>query len=538
MEPRLSRWPWAAALPGGLLLLTACSASRDAATVDDEVLPLLQATEQTVLAARDRDCITPVATTTKAAPTSTAVPAPAANAPADLAAPAASTFDLATALATAVQQNREFLARREGLYQQGLATSLTRQRFGPQLAATVAWLWPTGEDQDPLHQASLDAGVTQLLPTGGTLGLTGSLSGSWPYATPGSVDDYGSRVGLSLQQPLLRGAGYEAAHEALTAAERELVYAVRDFELFRQEFSIRIAERFFAVSAQRRTLGNADADYQAAVFDRGKAEALHQLGRKEELEVFLARRREIEAKDQLIDARAAHDRAVDEFKILLGLPTTTAIALADLEPPFEPVRLAAPDAVAAARHNRLDLQTERERVADAERALRIARNGLLPDLSLVANGGLAGQAAHLDGAAPDQWQASVGLQFAVPLQRHEQRANLRLAQIAAEQAHRALTLREDQLDLDIRDALRRLQSLEERVALQQEQIQREERAVTVTKIRYESGKLETRDLLDARQALVDAQNALVRLKLEHFVARLQLWRDLGTFRVDAQGRWR
>ena len=99
-------------------------------------------------------------------------------------------------------------------------------------------------------------------------------------------------------------------------------------------------------------------------------------------------------------------------------------------------------------------------------------------------------------------------------------------------------MREDQLDLDIRDALRRLKSIEERIALQEEQIVQEQAAVTVTQIRYESGKLENRDLLEARQALVNAQNALIRLKVEHFVARLTLQKDLGIFFVDDKGMWR
>jgi outer membrane protein TolC len=109
--------------------------------------------------------------------------------------------------------------------------------------------------------------------------------------------------------------------------------------------------------------------------------------------------------------------------------------------------------------------------------------------------------------------------------------------IGLEQARRDLVLRQDQIDLDIRDELRRLKSTEERIELQKQQIAQEQRAVTVTQIRYESGKLENRDLLEARQALVDAQNALIRLKAEHFVGRLKLLQDLGVFFLGGNGMW-
>ena len=550
-------------------LLVACSTTSYVEDADREVNSILGTAERDVLGNRADWIVRPTAAPAEPAPSepapsseaqatdpatsdpATTDPAPAgaapatptagatAPAPAPNAMPrAAEVYDLARALGTAVHKNREFLVRRESLYRQGLSISAARFRFGPQFASTLSYLWPDAAGTPARHQSSLGLQASQILPTGGTLSIGGSLDGAWPYGQDAGDPSYGTSASISLSQPLLRGAGYEVSHESLTQAERELVFAIRDFEDFRESFSIQIAQRFFELASQKKTLANEDANYDAAVFDRGKAEALRQIGRKEEQEVFRARRREIEAKDQLINARANYDRAVDEFKILLGLPTATVIELADTEPPYEPVRLEAESAVKAALHNRLDLITERQRLEDAQRALRIAENGLLPDLNLVASYGRSGFANQFADAGPDQWNSSVGLSFELPLQQKDQRNNYRSAQIALEQTRRGLALREDQLDLDIRDALRRLKSIEERIGLQEGQILQEQRAVSVTQIRYESGKLENRDLLEARQALVDAQNALIRLKVEHFVARLNLLKDLGIFFVDEQGMWR
>lgn len=552
------------ALP--IVLLAACSTASYVADADREVDSILGTAERDVLGNRADWIVQPAASTPPPAePAPAAAADPAAQVPTDqptgtpnaapgmtpaaaatpAAAPAAAArvqtpevYDLARALGTAVHKNREFLVRRESLYRQGLSISATRFRFGPQFASTLSYLWPDAAGAPARHQSSLGVQASQILPTGGTLSIGGSLDGAWPYGQDAGDASYGTSASISLSQPLLRGAGYEVSHESLTQAERELVFAIRDFEDFREGFSIQIAQRFFELASQKKTLANEDANYEAAVFDRGKAEALRQIGRKEEQEVFRARRREIEAKDQLINARANYDRAVDQFKILLGLPTATLIELSDTEPPYQPVRIDADSAVEAARHNRLDLITERQRLEDAERALRIAENGLLPDLNLVASYGRSGFANEFADASPDQWNSSVGLSFELPLQQKDQRNNYRSAQIALEQARRGLALREDQLDLDIRDSLRRLQSIEERIGLQEGQILQEQRAVSVTQIRYESGKLENRDLLEARQALVDAQNALIRLKVEHFVARLNLQKDLGIFFVDEQGMWR
>ena len=532
----------------------ACSSSSYVDDADTEVAKILDDAHRRTLGEREAWVIRPTEEAPKAAESpSPAMPTElvkaaaaedrAGNAPAPSSSepvpqpvpPPSDVYDLPRALATAVTQNRGFLARREGLYRDGLSYSLTRFQFGPQFAAAISYLWPHAENGAESHQTSATASASQILPTGGTLALTGGLDASWPFG-PGSGDAaYGSNAAISLTQPLLRGFGYEVSHEALTQAERELTYRIRDFEDFREGFSIEVAQRFFALTSQKQTLANEDRNYEAAVFDREKAEALLRVGRYSEIEVFRARRREIDAKDQLINAQAAYDRAIDEFKIFLGLPTQARIALADVEPPYLPVRFEVSSAVQAALHNRLDLITERQRVEDVERGLRIAENSLLPDLSLVASYGVGAQAGDLGEIAPDEWNSSIGLSMAIPLQQKSERNNYRSALIAAEQARRELKLREDQLDLDIRDSVRSLKSLDERIVLQTDQIEHERRALTVTEIRAESSN---RDMLEARQALFSAQNALIELKVQHFVARLKLMKDMGLFFVDDRGAWR
>jgi len=274
------------------------------------------------------------------------------------------------------------------------------------------------------------------------------------------------------------------------------------------------------------------------VFDREQAEALLEVDRSTEVEVYRARRREIDAENRLLDARAAFERARDQFKIQLGIPTAETIKLVAAEPPFESVRLEADSAVRAAIHNRLDLITDRQSLEDAERGLAIAEDALLPDLNLVASYGRAGAGDDLRSASPDRWSSSIGLEFSVPLQRLPQRNAYRSTLIGVEQARRDLQLREDQLELEIRNAMRNLKSIEERIALQEDQIVQERRAARVTRIRFEGGAGSNRDLLEAEQGLVNAENALIRLKVDHFVARLRLLRDMGVFFVDEGGMWR
>lgn len=445
-------------------------------------------------------------------------------------------LDLDRALRLAVAGNRELETEREGLYQDGLAFTSTRFDFGPQLASTIAAVWTDRETGRGVLSIDGRASARQILPTGGSVSIDGGL-GFDHFVGP--IDDgWTSNASVRLRQPLLQGAGYAISHEAWTQAQRQLVYSVRQFELFRQRFSIDIARDYFGLTSTKQTLANQERTYQDAVFDRRKAEALYSVDRNDEQQVFRARRRELETENAVIDARANYKRAVDAFRVRLGLPATVTLGVVDQTPEFAPLDMDDDSAVRAALNNRLDLLTQRERVDDLERQVYIAENGLLPDINLDASYALDGSGARLDRASPHDWSSSLGITMEVPLQRTRERNALRNAQIALERSRRDLGLARDQIEIDVRDQLRQLRSTEQQLALQQEQIEQERKAVAVIEIRYESGTADNRDLLEARQALIQAENSLIRLQVDHFIRRLDLHRTLGVLFIDPNGMWK
>lgn len=451
-------------------------------------------------------------------------------------------LDLTTALEVAFTTGRDYLDRKEGLYLQGLGLTLTQYNFGPILNSTVGYVWNDSQDGLSNDTQTGTLGVTDVLPTGGRLSVSSILSGA-RTDNPSFLDDDGtfffdSSVQVSLAQPLLRGVGYEVSHDALIQSVRDLIDAVRSFELFRQDFSIRVASAYYGLVSQKTRLAIDEQNYLDAVFDRKKAEALRRMDRNQDDDVFLARRREIDAEDALLVSRTDYELAMDDFKILLGLPTATPLSIVDEEPKFTPVRIQAASAVKVAHFNRLDLRTQRGLLADAERRVRVSRNGLLPDLGLSLDFGVAdAKASPIREVSPSRWSTSVGVSLEIPLDRKAERNAYRSAQILLDQSRRNLERRLDEVERDVLNQLRELGQVEKRLNLQKDQIDREKRAVAVTQIRYESGDADNRDLLDARQGLTDAQNALIDLRVRHFIASLRLRRTLGILFINDQGMW-
>jgi outer membrane protein TolC len=532
-------------------LLSGGCASWYVADADREVHAVLASYEERTLGDREEWVQQPAQLAEPTVPASGAEDQPATSAPTDTL-PAEATesggreplvLDLPTSLRLAFSSSRDYLDQRESLYLAGLRFTLTRYNFGPILNSTISYLWSDAENSSGSDSLAAGLGVSQILPTGGDLSVSGMVSGSRAddpdlFTPPDPAEyAYDSTVQLNLRQPLLRGFGYEVSHEALTQGERDLIYSLRAFELFRQDFCIRVTDAYFRLVSQKTRLAN-DEHYRDAVYDRERTEALQQTDRARADDVFLARRREIEAEDALLVSRTDYKLALDDFKILLGLPTATPIEILDDEPEFQAVRIDPQSAVQVAQHNRLDLHTVGDRVEDAERQVRLANNGLLPDLNLSVDWGFDNDAAKPYDPTPERWSAGVGATLELPLDRKAERNAYRSALIALTQARRDLDRRLDEVERDILDQLRELQQLEKRIALQKDQVAFEKKAVEVTRIRRESGEAQTRDLLDARQGLINAQNALISLKVQHFIARLRLFRNLGVLFIDAEGMWR
>ncbi len=445
---------------------------------------------------------------------------------------------LARALSLGVQSNRDYLTRKENLYLTALRLAETRHAFSPLLSSTLGFIFD-GDGLPEDKTTTFSAGVNMILPWGGSVALGGSSTYS-DLENDGSPDSqsFSSGVSLSLVQPLLRGAGAEASHEALTSAERSMIYSVRDFELFREDFSIDVARRYYDLVQQAQSIENERRNLAELTFAEKQAQALFDVGRTRELDVLRARRNRLNADNRLIEALENYEAATDRFRIFLGLPTNVQVEILKGAPEFILVNYDVDSAVEVALINRLDLITRREQLEDSERAVRIAKNGLLPDLDFNANVNLpAGPNASFSNQKFDSESLSVGLSLEVPVDRVNEASNYRRAEIALVQAKRSYDEFRDNLIVTVESAFRELERRKLSLDIQRQLIVDEQKNVRVAQLRFERGEIPNRDVVEAQQSLLDARNSLIREQVNYEIARLSLLRDLGIVFIDEQGMW-
>lgn len=450
--------------------------------------------------------------------------------------PARLTLDDAIRIAT--ENNRDYQSRRESLFLAALDLGLTRRDFlRPVFDGSVNWNLTDGSELSSTDVLGLSIGGDYLLYTGGTLRADGSVVMRNDSGSVGPDQSTSGTGTIALEQPLLQGAGHDIAFEQLTQGERDLLYAARDFELYRLEFVVTITDDYYRLLSQERQLDNTRQNIERQNFAYEQAQALFSIGRGDKLSVFRAEQSLFSAQNQLLSDEQAFRVALDRFKIQLGVPTSVEFEVEDELPTINELHVDLRAAIEAALHNRLDVRTERERVEDQERRVRIAKNALMPRFDLSASYTKNTDAeTSLAGLDFVEEIAAVGLDLEIPFDRKPQRNAYREALIALDQVRRNRDRFEDEVVLEVRNLIGALEQRRAQIEIGVREIESLELSAEKAQLEVEQGSATNRDLTEAIDDLTAAQNQQLDRIVDHEIARLTLLRQLGLLFVDPEGR--
>ncbi len=402
--------------------------------------------------------------------------------------------------------------------------------------------------EEIMDERSIDGqtflGVNMLLKGGGQ--IAASLTSNFlRFLTGDSRVTTSSLLTATITQPLMRGRGSRVAAEFLTQSERNTLYEIRRFTRFRKTFAVQVASNYYEVLQARDAAANSFRAYQAFLLtvERDRAQAAE--GRITQSDLGLSEQGLLDNETRWVNAVRSYSRALDEFKILLGLPTDAKVILdgAELEllrelgPIDFPV--SAEDAILVALESRLDYYTVRDQRDDTIRNIFVAANNLKMDLDLVLTGAVDSKPGtdEFDTLDFDRAQWTAGFDIDLPLSRKPERNAYVAALIFNQRAERDLQLAQDTIKLDIRNAWRQLDQARKNYETARNQVALSERRVENELLRSELGRATARDLVEARNDLTDAENAVTAALVSHTVARLQFWQDMGILYIQPDGQW-
>jgi outer membrane protein TolC len=479
-------------------------------------------------------------------------------------------LSLVDALQVAAANSRTYQDSKEAMFREALNLDLRRYDFSVQSEAPLDISWTHDQSGEPSEEeltAEVGPRLSRRLEQGALLSAGFTVNFLEALNAVGE-SALGLEADASVTLPLLRGAGGHIAREPLTQAERNLLYAVFDYERFKREFVVDIVRQFLDVLRRRDGVRNAEENYRRLRNSVDRTQALAEQERLPRIDVDQARQNELRARAGWISAQQDYAGELDRFKITLGLPPDARIepdprelrhvlgsdTLPDLETLEVPQQGATPEsdpwleesaAVQLALENRLDLQVAAGRIEDAQRQVVVAVDRLRPELTL---GGTARWTAsdqpsefsrtleEVAGGGGAFYQGLLTLDPAVD--RRVERNALREKILSFQDSVRRYQEAEDAVKLDIREAVRAMIASRENVVIQRNAVDLALGRVDSTELFLNLGRAEVRDLLDAQSDLLDARNAYTAAQVNYRVAFLALQRDLGVLRIDEDGRWR
>jgi outer membrane protein TolC len=357
------------------------------------------------------------------------------------------------AVELAILNSREFQDRREDLYLAALPVTQERFGFAAQAFAAENLIREATGSQRPEGRGNRwrigsEAGVSRNFATGGQLLVR--------FANQVVVDITGpnpsvslSNLSLTFVQPLLQGGGYAVTLEALTQAERTLMYAIRSYARFRKVFYVVIAGQgdytnnpyglqglaanlgraignnltapqagYLPTILQAATLANQQRNVASLEQFLKLFQNLREGGQTSELQIVRVEQQLLQGRTQVLLSQRQYLDAVDNFKLQLGVPATLTLELDDT--PLRPVRqqLQRFEAVYADLAQ-FQATAERYDTAEAPAAYRQRWKSLFADSPLTKGTTFAGQiVADLDAIAKlDANQLEAKRKAAVELRR-------------------------------------------------------------------------------------------------------------------------
>jgi outer membrane protein TolC len=450
------------------------------------------------------------------------------------------TLQQAVSIATA--HNRQYQLEKENLYAKALELRLARHQFEPILFGATSAEYIKARGGESIEENG-SFGVQKMFATGATIGANVTLS--WIDVLSGSADGGLSQIfTVFASQPLLRGSDPNVVLENLTQAERDTLYQVRQFNRFRKAFVVEIITGYYQVLQAADAAQNARRNYDTLSEVYELAEKLANAGRLPLYELDQAKQDMLRASDDCLATQKLYEQALDEYKIVLSLPTESKFALDTNElqvlrtskmpmPAFSEI-----EAIETALDRRLDFANTADAIDDAQRKIVVALDNLRPDLRLVAatqqkNSGVSDPVTLRKARST----SNVGAQMDLNLDKLAAENDYRSALLIVQQQRREYERMQDTIILEVRRAYRDLTESADRYKVQSEALSLASQRFNNTISLLGYNRANTRDVLDARKDLYDSQNAATAALVNYAVAILDFYRDAEVLQVRPDGMW-
>lgn len=403
------------------------------------------------------------------------------------------------------------------------------------------------------------ASVVQLLPTGGNVsvslqGYKSDTNQAFQLINP----RYGSTLRFDVTQPLLRDFGPKVARREILVSRNNLDISRSQFETTLMNTVYLVQESYWNLVYAIENLNVKRQSLQLArdLLTKNKKEV--EVGTLAPLEVLNAEATVAQREADILQAEALIRQGEDILKSLVNPSAEGDIRALRLvptdKPAFKPAAISFDEALAQALASRPDLAANRTTILNSRIDFGVARNQLLPKLDLqfsywspgisgdrilylnddpflgVIIGKVSGSGSNAfrDATKFRYRNWTVGLTLSVPVGDVVGRATLALARLALDQNTARLKNQEQQISLEVGDAVRSVETDAKRV-----DAYRIARELAAKRLEAETKKLgvgltTNYFVLQYQEALADARSMEIKALVDYNLSLARLERSVGS----------
>ena len=418
--------------------------------------------------------------------------------------------------------------------------------------------WIDAANQVEVQSSDYYGQLTQEIPTGGNFQLT-----LYSYQTETTANfqtinpRYGSQIRFDITQPLLKDFGFKVSQREIIIAKNNTAISEIQLKqtLLDTIYSVEEAYWNFVGSIENYKVMQQSLKLAQDLLEKNTREA--EVGMLAPIEVLTARSEVARREADILQAESLIRSTEDQLKTILNLSSKADIDLTKIvptdTPTFERRDVSLEEALSMGLQLRPDLQSIRTDLKNKDLDLGYAKNQLLPELNVQASfwsPGLSGtQLLYEDGnpltgnvigtvpgkssdALQDAFRFkyknwTIGLTLSVPITSIVTRAQYAQARVSLEQAKVNLQNQEQQAFLEIRNAVRDVQTNYKQVQayklareLAQEKLEAEQKKLRV-------GLATNYEVLLHQRDLADAQSSELRAVIDYNLALAALDKALG-----------
>jgi outer membrane protein len=379
------------------------------------------------------------------------------------------------------------------------------------------------------RSTTYNAGVSQLVPTGGTVGA--AFDNSWNHKNFGLNYYFQSDLTMTFTQPLLKSFGRENTEININVARFSREGALEQFKAKLLDTISLVKSQYYQLYSLRENLEVKRTSLNLVETILKNTNAQVKAGVLPSMEILNAEFGVASQQKNLIDAERALKDQVDNLRVLLQLQDVTDIVPTDT-PYRENYSVDENQAIQLALASRPDLRQQRVTLKTSELQSRVARNQTLPELDFNGSAAFTGldnnynrDLERVGAGRYPVWIA--GLKLTYPIGNDAAKNDYIKSKLAVAQNKTQVKSLEETISRDVRIAVRAVRSgyLQLDVTARGRAYAEEVLQAYIKKQKV--GLATTKDVLDELNNLVTAQGNEIQAVTDYNNAIVALWKATG-----------